>query len=72
MGLGKNVVVFSAGASTMSKADPTISAREMRYRKRQAERGLKYVRVWVPEDKVDMVKEFAKKLRDASSGSPPE
>lgn len=56
----------------MSKADPTISAREMRYRKRQAERGLKYVRVWVPEDKVDMVKEFAKKLRDASSGSPPE
>ena len=47
----------------MSKADPTISGREMRYRKAQAQRGLKLVRVWVPEQQVDVIKATAEKMR---------
>lgn len=47
----------------MSKADPTISAREMRYREKQSERGLKMVRVWVPEDRVQEIKDLGAAMR---------
>tara|TARA_R110002020_G_scaffold115610_1_gene265705 strand:+ start:322 stop:477 length:156 start_codon:yes stop_codon:yes gene_type:complete len=47
----------------MSKKDPTISAREMRYRKAQADKGLRMVRVWVPDDKAESLKAYAAKLR---------
>jgi len=42
------------------------SEREMRYRAAQAERGQKMVRVWVPVENVEELKEIAKKMRDAS------
>jgi len=48
----------------MSKADPTISEREMRYRENQAKRGLTLVRVWVPKEKRDELREFAQRLRE--------
>ena len=45
-----------------NKVDP--SRREMRYRAAQAERGQKMVRVWVPAEKVEELKEIAKQMRD--------
>ena len=39
------------------------SEREMRYRENQAKRGLKMVRVWVPDTDTDKLKAYAKKLR---------
>lgn len=51
----------------MSKADPTISAREMRYRQAQKERGLKMVRVWCPADRVEELKKIAEKWREENS-----
>ena len=49
----------------MSKADPTISEREMRYRENQAKRGLVMVRVWVPKERRDDLLAFAKGLKDS-------
>jgi len=54
----------------MSKADPTISAREMRYREKQSERGLKMVRVWIPADKAEELKALAEKWRIETSEKP--
>lgn len=48
----------------MSKADPTISGREMRYRENQAKKGMVLTRVWVPKEKRDALREFARKLRE--------
>lgn len=50
----------------MSKADPTQSEREMRYRERQSEKGLVLVRGWVPQDKRQDVLDYMKKLREDS------
>lgn len=33
------------------------------YRERMKEKGLMYVQVWVPAEKVEQVKEYAKRLR---------
>ena len=35
---------------------------EMAYRKRQREKGLAHVRVWVPEDQKHVIKELARNL----------
>ena len=41
-----------------------ISERELRYRERQRDKGLKHIRVWVPADCVDELKEVARKMRE--------
>jgi DNA-binding LacI/PurR family transcriptional regulator len=48
----------------MSTADPTIYDRQKRYREAQAERGLKLVKVWVPEGAVTTIKAVATELRE--------
>jgi hypothetical protein len=37
--------------------------KQQSYRDRQIEKGLMYVQVWVPIDKVEQVKKYAKRLR---------
>lgn len=45
-----------------------IYDRQKRYREAQAERGLKLVKVWVPEGSVDAIKAVAQDLRDGNKG----
>ena len=55
-----------ADECTEGEAIIMTSEREMRYRAAQAERGQKMVRVWVPVENVEELKEIAKKMREAS------
>jgi hypothetical protein len=43
------------------------SDRELRYRDAQAKRDQKRVTVWVPADKVEELKEIARKMREKES-----
>jgi len=48
----------------VSDKDPTISAREMRYRAAQAKRDRVRVTVWVPKARADELKSIAAKMRE--------
>ena len=43
--------------------DKTVTERAKRYEARRKEQGLARVRVWVPKDEVDRLKEIAEALR---------
>lgn len=48
----------------MDMSDSEKNAEKQRtFRQRQIDKGLMYVQVWVPAEKVEQVKEYAKRLR---------
>ena len=48
--------------------DKTVDQRQARYRDAQAERGLKLVKVWVPEGSVESLKLIAADMRRLHQG----
>jgi hypothetical protein len=49
--------------------DPTITLRNRRYRRRQKERGMAQVRVFVPAGSEEKIRKLAEKLRKQAPAS---
>ena len=47
----------------MSKNDPTIGERQERYIEAQAKRGMKQVKRWAPESKIEKLDRYIEKLK---------
>lgn len=57
------------GTIPVLMTDPTITLRNRRYRRRQKERGMAQVRVFVPAGSEEKIRKLAEKLRKQAPAS---